>query len=170
MIEQLKFEPILEKSQCSRIRQRKSRSSQSGSYQSDSAQRADVVSIQPFVTPKKNNEREDVIMSGNLNGNVPSQMDYFAYLTSHGYDLGTVSDFAVNMSDSGLDNGTQTPNHFALYRFGDSTNPSNSRVIYNRLVGTPNPGVPSRDAMDTALSIHTSLAVMCLRDGERREL
>ena len=79
-------------------------------------------------------------MSGNLNGNVPIQMDYFAYLTSHGFDLGTVSDFAVNISDSGLDNGTQTPNHFALYRLGDSTNPSNSRVIYNRLVGTPNPG------------------------------
>jgi subtilisin family serine protease len=104
------------------------------------SQRGDVVSIQPFVTPKKNDEREDVIMSGNLNGNVPIQMDYFTYLTSHGFDLGTVSDFAVNMSDSGLDNGTQTPNHFALYRLGDSTNPSNSRVIYNRLVGTPNPG------------------------------
>ncbi len=104
------------------------------------AKRGDVVSIQPFVTPKKNDEREDIIMSGNLNGNVPIQMDYFGYLTSHGFDLGTVSDFAVNMSDSGLDNGTQTPNHFALYRLGDSTNPSNSRVIYNRLVGTPNPG------------------------------
>ena len=104
------------------------------------SQRGDVVSIQPFVTPKKNDEREDVIMSGNLNGNVPIQMDYFAYLISHGFDLGTVSDFAVNMSDSGLDNGTQTPNHFGLYRLGDSTNPSNSRVIYNRLVGTPNPG------------------------------
>ena len=30
------------------------------------AKRGDVVSIQPFVTPKKNDEREDVIMSGNL--------------------------------------------------------------------------------------------------------
>ncbi|HEY7002581.1 MAG TPA: S8 family serine peptidase, partial [Candidatus Udaeobacter sp.] len=104
------------------------------------SQRGDVVSIQPFVTPKKNDEREDIIMSGNLTGNGPTPMDYFAYLTGHGFDLGTVSDFAVNMSDSGLDNGTQTPNHFALYRLGDSTNPSNSRVIYNRLVGTPNPG------------------------------
>jgi subtilisin family serine protease len=104
------------------------------------AKRGDVVSIQPFVTPKKNDEREDIIMSGNLTGNDPTPMDYFGYLTGHGYDLSTVSDFAVNLSDSGIDNATQTPNHFGLYRLGDSTNPSNSRIIYNRLVGTPNPG------------------------------
>jgi hypothetical protein len=104
------------------------------------AQRGDVVSIQPWVTPTKNDEREDVIMSGNLTGNLPTPMDYFAYLTGHGYDLGTVADFAVNLSDSGIDNATQTPNHFGLYRLGDSTNPSNSRIIYNRLVGTPNGG------------------------------
>src|SRR5882724_845999 len=104
------------------------------------AKRGDVVSIQPFVTPKKNDEREDIIMSGNLTGNDPTPMDYFGYLTGHGYDLSTVSDFAVNLSDSGIDNATQTPNHFGLYRLGDSTNPSNSRIIYNRLVGTPNGG------------------------------
>jgi subtilisin family serine protease len=106
------------------------------------AQRGDVVSIQPWVTPIKVDERQDIIMTGNITGNpaVPVPMDYFAYLTDKGFALDTVADFAVNVSDSGIDNATQTPNHFGLYRVGDSTNPSNSRIIYNRLVGTPNPG------------------------------
>src|SRR4030095_11300517 len=52
----------------------------------------------------------------------------------------TVSTFGVNLSDSGIDNATTTPNHFALYRIGDPTVPANSRIIYNRLIGTPNPG------------------------------
>jgi hypothetical protein len=48
-------------------------------------------------------------MSGNLTGNVPTPMDYFVYLSGHGYDLSTVTGFAVNLSDSGIDNATQTP-------------------------------------------------------------
>src|SRR5262249_45998145 len=33
-----------------------------------------------------------------------------------------------------------TPNHFALYTLGNSAVPGNSRIIYNRLLGTPNAG------------------------------
>ncbi|PYS69133.1 MAG: peptidase S8, partial [Acidobacteria bacterium] len=50
-----------------------------------------------------------------------------------------MSTFGVNISDSGVDNGTTTPNHFALYLLGNPL-PANSRVVYNRLEGTPNPG------------------------------
>jgi hypothetical protein len=139
LIEQLKLEPILAKEKALRYVKVKV-ALPKGAVINQIAQRGDVVSIQPWVTPRKMDEREDVIMSGNLTGNVPTPMDYFAYLGGHGYDLGTVADFAVNLSDSGIDNATQTPNHFGLYRLGDSTNPSNSRIIYNRLVGTPNPG------------------------------
>ena len=106
------------------------------------AKRGDVVSIQQWITPTPMDERQDIILTGNVTGNpaVPVPMDYLAYLTGKGYALGTVSNFAVNLSDTGLDNATQTPGHFGLYRLGDPTNPANSRVVYNRLVGTPNGG------------------------------
>ena len=102
------------------------------------ALRGDVVSIQAWSTPIEMDERQDIILTGNLTGNpaIPIPMDYLAYLTGKGFSLGTVSDFAVNLSDSGIDNGTQTPNHFGLYRQGDPTNAANSRIVYNRIVGT----------------------------------
>jgi hypothetical protein len=113
IIEQLKLEPILEKVNVLGYVNVKVALPKEAVI-NQIAKRGDVVSIQPFVTPIKTDEREDVIMSGNLTGNVPTPMDYFAYLSSHGYDLSTVTGFAVNLSDSGIDNATQTPNHFAL--------------------------------------------------------
>ncbi len=106
------------------------------------AQRGDVVSIQPWVTPRKQDERQDIIVSGNVTGPpfVPTPMNYLTYLTGKGFNVTTSSTFAVNISDSGVDDGTTTPNHFGLYRIGDPTVPANSRIIYNRLEGTPNVG------------------------------
>src|SRR5262249_11869488 len=104
------------------------------------ADRIDVVSIQQWSTPRKNDERQDIIMSGNLTGNSPTPMNLLTYLTGQGFDVTTPMSFAVNLSDSGIDNGTTTPNHFLLYRVGDPTSAANSRVIYNRVVGTPNSG------------------------------
>jgi hypothetical protein len=98
------------------------------------AQRGDVVSIQRFTTPIPQDERQDIILTGNLNGNVPMMMDYFDYLTSKGININTISTFGVNLSDTGVDNGTQVPNHFGLYKSGDPTSSANSRVIYNRRV------------------------------------
>ena len=94
------------------------------------AERVDVVSIQPYVTPVMNCERQDQIMAGNLTGNGPSTGDYLAYLTSKGFNLGTAANFGVNLSDSGLDNGTTTPDHFVYYTLGDPTSAANSRVSY----------------------------------------
>ena len=48
------------------------------------------------------------------------------------------SGFAVDISDSGIDDGTTMPNHFGLYANGQTN--EGSRVIYNRLEGTPNSG------------------------------
>ena len=42
------------------------------------------------------------------------------------------------LTDSGIDNATATPNHFALHRSGVIGQPG--RIAYNRLVGTPNSG------------------------------
>ena len=100
------------------------------------AKRGDVVSIQARPTPVKFDERQNWIISGSL---TPTPGDYLAYLTSHGFNLSSATTFGVNISDSGVDNGTALPNHFAFYLLGNPI-PANSRIVYNRLEGTPNAG------------------------------
>jgi hypothetical protein len=104
------------------------------------AAQPEVISIQPYIVPQKRDERQDMIISGNLAGSVPSGPGYLAWLASKGFTQAqfTNSGFGVDVSDSGIDNGTTTPGHFGLYLGGNSANPS--RVMYNRLEGTPNTG------------------------------
>lgn len=104
--------------------------------------RPDVVSIQPYLTPVKLDERQNFIIAGQISGSpaVPTPGNWLTYLASKGFTQAQfdASNFAVNISDSGLDNATVAPNHFALYTSG---NPSNaSRVIYSRLEGTAHMG------------------------------
>ncbi len=115
------------------------------------AARGDVVSIQPWSMPHKMDERQDMIIAGNLSGTGPATGDYLAYLASHGFSFNTAS-FGVNISDSGVDNGTPTPNHFGLYALGNPTSAANSRLVYTRVVGTPTgPAAPRRRATGTAI-------------------
>ncbi|SEK53333.1 Immune inhibitor A peptidase M6 [Stigmatella aurantiaca] len=106
----------------------------------DIASRPDVVSIQPYFTPRKVDERQDMILAGQITGNGPSGPGYLAWLASKGFTQAQFngSGFGVDVSDSGLDNGTQLPNHFGLYTAGDVT--ATGRVAYNRLEGTANSG------------------------------
>jgi len=103
----------------------------------DVAARPDVVSIHRYPVPTKNDERQDQIISGNVTAPGPG---YLAWLQGKGFTQAqfTASGFAVDVSDSGIDNGTTSPNHFGLYNTG--IRPGVSRVIYNRLEGTPNGG------------------------------
>ncbi len=100
----------------------------------------DVISIQPFATPKKRDERQDQIIAGNLNGTLPSGPGYLAWLASKGFTQAQfdASGFVVDVADSGLDNGTSTTGHFGLHRLGDLNQAS--RVAYYRIEGTLNPG------------------------------
>ncbi len=102
------------------------------------AMRPDVVSISRYVVPEKFDERQSVIMTGNLTDNAPTPGNYLTYLANQGFTQGQFdsSGFGVNVVDSGIDNATISPNHFALYSGGVTSNAS--RVIFNRLVGTPN--------------------------------
>jgi uncharacterized repeat protein (TIGR01451 family) len=104
------------------------------------AAQPEVISIQPYIVPQKRDERQDMIVSGNLAGSVPSGPGYLAWLASKGFTQAqfTASSFGVDVSDSGIDNGTTVPGHFGLYLGGNAANPS--RVMYNRLEGTPNTG------------------------------
>lgn len=102
----------------------------------------DVVSIQAHRVPRKFDERQDQVVAGNVNaaGSGPTNAGYLAWLYSKGFTQSqfTASGFVVDVTDSGVDNGTNRPNHFGLYAHGDTGQPS--RVIYNRLQGTPNAG------------------------------
>jgi|GEM_PF-496128 len=106
------------------------------------ATRPDVVSIQPHFTPRKLDERQALISAGQLSasGTGPAAASYLTWLASKGFTQAqfNTSGFGVDLSDSGLDNGTLPPNHFGLYTSGDVS--STSRVVYSRLEGTPNSG------------------------------
>ncbi len=47
--------------------------------------REEVISISPYFEPKRKDESQNVIMTGQLNGNVPSQINYLSYLNSKGF-------------------------------------------------------------------------------------
>ena len=104
------------------------------------ARQPEVVSIAPYVLPSKGCERQDQIVAGNLSGNAPSGPGYLAWLMSKGFtqDQFDSSNFVVDVGDSGVDNGTVSPNHFGLRRLGETT--GTSRVAYARLEGIPNSG------------------------------
>jgi uncharacterized repeat protein (TIGR01451 family) len=104
----------------------------------DVAAMPEVISIQPYIEPKKNDERQNQIVAGNLNGTLPDAPGYLNWLVGKGFNQEQflASGFAVDISDSGVDNGTTSPGHFGLYQFGD-TNLA-SRLIYSRLEGSPN--------------------------------
>ncbi|AKJ02001.1 S8 family serine peptidase [Archangium gephyra] len=103
-------------------------------------QRPDVLSIQPRPQRKKFDERQDMVLAGQITGTGPTGPGYLAWLASKGFTQAqfTASGFGVDVSDSGLDNGTGTPNHFGLYVNGDVT--AASRVVYARLEGTASSG------------------------------
>jgi len=104
------------------------------------AGKPDVISITPYFEPKKLDERQGQIVAGNISSNGPSGPGYLAWLNSIGFsqEQFTASGFAINISDSGIDNGSTNANHFGLYTAGNTA--LQSRVIYNRLEGSPNIG------------------------------
>lgn len=104
------------------------------------AARPDVVSIQPARPARKLDERQDQIVAGNLSGNVPAGPGYLAWLADKGFTQTQfdAAGFVVDLADSGIDDGTTSPNHFGLYSGGDTS--AASRVAYARLVGAPNGG------------------------------
>jgi hypothetical protein len=104
------------------------------------AAQPDVIAILPWSPPRKVCERQDQILAGNLSGINPSGPGYLAWLSNKGFAQSQfdASGFAVDITDSGIDDGTPIPNHFGLYTGGSLA--GDSRVIYNRLEGTPNSG------------------------------
>ena len=104
------------------------------------AERPDVISIAPYVLPKKFDERQGMIVAGQLAGSGPSGPGYLAWLTGKGFTQQQFNEsgLVVDVCDSGLDNGSTNANHFGLYTAGNTA--LASRVTYARLEGTPNSG------------------------------
>lgn len=105
----------------------------------------DVISIQPYNQPKKRDEKQCIILTGQLSGNVPTGpgSGYMSWLANRGFTQAQfdASGLVVDVTDSPIDNGGTTAiNHFALYKDGTISNSSPSRVVYNRLEGIPNTG------------------------------
>ena len=104
------------------------------------AARPDVISIAPYRTPKRLDERQGIISAGLLAGAAPAGPGYLGWLGSNGFTQAqfTNSGLVVDICDSGIDNGTNTPNHFGLYISGNTG--LASRVVYSRLEGMPSDG------------------------------
>jgi PKD repeat protein len=134
LIDQLKLEPIQRQYEILEYRNVQVRLAPENLQQI--AGQPDVISIQPYFVPRKVCERQDQIIAGNLTGNVPTGPGYLAWLTGKGFTQAQfdASGFAVDVSDSGIDDGSTTPNHFGLYSSGNIHGAS--RVIYNRLEST----------------------------------
>jgi hypothetical protein len=106
----------------------------------DIAAQPDVISIQPYFEPRQRDERQDQIVAGNLAGHLPDGPGYLNWLKGKGFtqEQFKASGFVVDVSDSGIDNGSILPCHFGLYESGIPS--LGSRVSYTRLAGTANPG------------------------------
>ncbi|HXV65560.1 MAG TPA: S8 family serine peptidase, partial [Vicinamibacteria bacterium] len=98
------------------------------------AARPDVVSIHPFVPPERSGERQGQILASGLSGTNPGYLDFLAAMGFTQQQF-TSSGFSVDISDSGIDNATTSPNHPGLYIGGNPA--AASRVVYNRLEGSP---------------------------------
>lgn len=94
----------------------------------------DIISIQPYGTPTLFDERQNQIVSGNISGNNPSGPGYLAWLGTRGFTQSqfTASSFVVDVSDSPIDQGNNTPNHLGLWEGG--TIGGVSHVAYNRRI------------------------------------
>ncbi|QUV99266.1 S8 family serine peptidase [Chloracidobacterium sp. MS 40/45] len=74
-------------------------------YLADVANRPDVVSIHPNVEVKKLDERQNMIVAGNITGNNPNPGNYFSLLSSWGFTQAQFnsSGFVVDVTDDGAD-------------------------------------------------------------------
>lgn len=116
------------------------------------AAQPDVISIHRYIPPRRKDERQNMILAGNLTGNLPTPGNYFNLLTAWGFTQAQFdsSGFVVDVADDGADRnptgadpgtiasnsnaGPVTARHFSLYRSGDRT--LASRFVYKGRWGT----------------------------------
>jgi subtilisin-like proprotein convertase family protein len=89
-----------------------------------------VVAIEPYAEPELADERGAQIVAGNLNaGFAPSGPGYLGWLVNPDrIPDGSTFDFAIDVTDEGLDNGASSPFHPDFRALGSGA----SRVAYRR--------------------------------------
>jgi len=85
-----------------------------------------VVAIEREVPPALTDERTSQIVAGNLNAFL--QPSGPGYLDWHDARFSSPFTFAIDVTDSGVDDGTVTPDHLDFYELGSSSNPA--RIDY----------------------------------------
>jgi hypothetical protein len=89
-----------------------------------------VVSVLPYVEPKLLDERAAQIVAGNLTAShQPTGPGYLAWLAGEGFGSGTF-DFAIDVTDEGVDTATLPGAHPDFYAGGSTANPT--RIAYKR--------------------------------------
>jgi MYXO-CTERM domain-containing protein len=78
-------------------------------------QRSDVYWIEPYLLPQLTDERQGVIMAGNIDtSGVPTGPGYQSWLTAHGLTATNLARIKVDVTDSGADNGAMPVAHVDL--------------------------------------------------------
>lgn len=90
-----------------------------------------VVNVAPRRTFELLDERQAQIIAGNLtpDGVAPSGPGYLAWLQGKGFSSDPNAYPIVDITDDGIDNGTNTPNHPDFYYLGSTSQPD--RLSYN---------------------------------------
>lgn len=90
-----------------------------------------VVNVEPMPRFTLTDEVQGQIMAGNLTGDQsrPAGPGYLAWLTSLGFSTQPEDYPIVDVTDDGIDDGSETPQHADFYQFGSKTYPD--RLIYN---------------------------------------
>ena len=118
----------------------------------EAARRPDVVSIARYIEPTRMDERQNMIMAGNLTGNVPNAGNYLSTLAGWGFTQAqfNASAFVVDVTDDGADRNPGAvdpgaipqnansapfnPRHFVFYEGGSKANAT--RFYYKSRWGT----------------------------------
>lgn len=105
------------------------------------ARMTNVVWIEPWSVPVMNDEKQGLIVAGQLTGGGPSPTTYLAWLQSKGFT--SSPNFIVDVADSGIDKGLLDPE--ILHK--DFQNGAGvARVAYARYVGEFESDAPPMDA------------------------
>ena len=118
----------------------------------EAAKRPDVVSIARYIEPTRMDERQNMIMAGNLTGNAPNAGNYLTILAGWGFTQAqfNASAFVVDVADDGADRNPGAvdpgaipqdansapfnPRHFVFYEGGSKANAT--RFYYKSRWGT----------------------------------
>lgn len=121
------------------------------------AAQPDVVSIHPHRQSKTLDERQDMIVAGQLPG-AGYAHGYLDWLAAKGFTQAQfdASGFGVDITDSGFDNGTLTPYQTNFYLGGDPANAS--RVVYQRDYSPAFPGEPTDPNNDDSYPVSADCA------------